>query len=85
MNILELKGTIHDKVSEVQDKTLLQEIYQFINDLMARNTSSSDLMEPNLTAEQQKELELAIEESYLEENWVDHEVVLKSLDRWLKK
>jgi predicted ATP-dependent protease len=39
----------------------------------------------NLTLEQQKELEKAVEETYIEDNLISHEEAMKSLSRWLKK
>ena len=39
----------------------------------------------DLTDEQMLELELAVEETYHEENLVDHEIVMKRYDKWLKE
>jgi hypothetical protein len=43
------------------------------------------ISDSNLTLEQQKELEKAIAETYIEDNLMSHEEALKALSRWLKK
>ena len=42
-------------------------------------------LEFNLTLQQEKELEKAIEETYNKDNLMSHEEALKGLSRWLKK
>ena len=80
MNVLEIKGSLHDIISKVEDKNLLLRMFDAFQDIIRFQDT-----ELELTGEQQKQLEAAIEESYEEANLIDHEEAMKIHARWLKR
>lgn len=83
MSALELKGGIYDMISKIKDKELLLDLHEMIADVLKQNLSKTDFWD-ELSSDQQKELELAIEESYLVENHVSYETVMEKYTKWLK-
>ena len=84
MSALEIKGGILDMISKVKDKELLLKLHQVLSEMIEQNLSKTDFWD-ELTEEQQKELDAAIEESYDEKNHIPHEEVMKKYQKWLKK
>ncbi len=82
MNVLELKGELHDMLSAVNNEQILLRLKQVFRQVTEEELYDNDFA---LTAEQEQELAEAIEETYHEENLVSHENALKELSRWLKK
>ena len=80
MNVLEIKGSLHDIISKVEDKNLLLKMFDAFQDVIRFQETDADL-----TPDQQKQLEAAIEESYEEANLIDHEEAMKIHARWLKR
>ena len=80
MNVLEIKGSLHDIISKVEDKNLLLRMFDAFQDIIRFQDT-----ELELTDDQQKQLEAAIEESYEEANLIDHEEAMKIHARWLKR
>jgi len=83
MNTLELKGGIHELISKVSDKRLLEQIHKVLNEIIEENLDKTDFWD-ELTEAQQLELDKAIEESYDEKNHISHEVMLNKYKKWLK-
>lgn len=82
MSVLELKGELLDMLSAVNNEQILLRLKQMFRQVTEDELYDNDFA---LTAEQEKELAEAIEETYHEENLVSHEDALKELSRWLKK
>ena len=80
MNVLEIKGSLHDIISKVEDKNLLLKMFDAFQDVLRFQDTDFQL-----TDDQQKQLEAAIEESYDEANLIDHEDAMKIHARWLKR
>ena len=80
MNVLEIKGSLHDIISKVEDKNLLLKMFDAFQDILRFQDTDFQL-----TDDQQKQLEAAIEESYDEANLIDHEDAMKIHARWLKR
>ena len=80
MNVLEIKGSLHDIISKVEDKNLLLKMFDAFQDIIRFQDTDMDL-----TPDQQKQLEVAIEESYDEVHLIDHEDAMKIHARWLKR
>lgn len=80
MNVLEIKGSLHDIISQVDDKSLLLKMFESYQDIIRFQDTDGDL-----TPVQQAELEEAIKQSYDEANLIDHEDAMKMHARWLKK
>ncbi len=68
----------------VQDKELLTQIHESILRLINQNLEKTDFWE-ELDEDQQRELDLAIQESYDEENLIDHETAIERLRTWIRK
>lgn len=83
MNALELKGSIVDTIAKVNDLVLLEELNQLVHKFLKLKQDTDWWDE--LTPEQQKELQLAIDESYDERNWVSNEDAQAMFQTWLKK
>ena len=80
MNVLEIKGSLHDIISKVEDKNLLLKMFDAFQDVLRFQDTDFQL-----TDDQQKQLEAAIEESYDEANLIDHEDAMKIHARWLRR
>ena len=80
MNVLEIKGSLHDIISKVEDKNLLLKMFDAFQDVLRFQDTDFQL-----TNDQQKQLEAAIEESYDEANLIDHEDAMKIHARWLRR
>ena len=80
MNVLEIKGSLHDIIAQVDDKSLLLRMFESFQDIIRFQDTDNDL-----TPIQQEELEEAIKESYDEASLIDHEDAMKIHARWLKK
>lgn len=81
MNTLELKGGIIEMVAHVDNEEVLKKMYQIMSEIILQ-TSHDDTM---LTPEQEVVLDAEIEESFVPENLVEHEVVLQKMSKWLKR
>ena len=77
MNVLEIKGSLHDIISNVDDKSLLLKMFEAFQDIIRFQDTDNDL-----TPLQQEQLEVAIKESYDEANLIDHEDAMKIHARW---
>ncbi|MCB9230604.1 MAG: hypothetical protein H6581_03030 [Bacteroidia bacterium] len=84
MNSFELKGGLYDMISRINDKDLLAQIHGIISKLINQNLEKTEFWD-ELPADQQNELELAIQESYNKENLVSHEDAMKEIQAWLTK
>ncbi len=78
MNTLELKGGMLNMISRVEDEAVLRHLFDAITAIIAENWGEV----PDLSPEQEAELELAIEETYNPDNLVDHEEVMKNMARY---
>ncbi len=80
MNVLEIKGSLHEMISKAEDKNLLLRLYDAMEAVVKFNSQDYEL-----TPTQQAELEAAIQESYDDANLIDHEDAKKMHARWLKQ
>ncbi len=78
MNIIELQNSLVRLAIETEEPSILQQVFTYFQNLKKENGYC-------LTIQQEAELKIAIEETYYEENLVDHEVVMQRYDRWLKE
>ncbi len=84
MNALELKGGLYDMIARVNDKELLAKMHGMISQLIDQSLAQTDFWD-ELPEEKQRELDLAYEESLVEENLVDGETALNQIQSWRKK
>ena len=80
MNVLEIKGSLHELISRVEDKSMLLKMFEAIQDVARFQDTDVEL-----TSAQQAELEAAIAESYDDANLIDHEEAMKIHAKWLKR
>ncbi len=79
MSTAQLKNDLHRLIVETDEPSVLTQVIAYFKKLR----QNEDLDE--LTDEQMLELEIAVEETYYEENLVDHEIVIKRYEKWLKE
>lgn len=84
MNSLEIKGSIYDLISKVNDVQLLEELNLLVREFIQQKKDKSDWWD-ELTMEEQKELDAAIEASYDETNWVTNDEAQATIQQWLNK
>jgi hypothetical protein len=84
MSVQELKGSMVDLLAQVNDRNLLEQIYEVVQEIITDNLNKTDWWE-ELPLQAQKELETALEESKDPENLVAHDVVKNQFQRWLSK
>ena len=77
MSVIELQNNLVRLAIETEEQTILKQVIAYFKALKTEPGYS-------LSPEQEAELKIAIEETYHEENLVDHEVVMKRYEKWLK-
>ena len=82
MNDLELKGILLSMIGKAKRKQLIRLFEAFQDDEILTDI---DNLPYALTAEQEAELMISLEESYKDENLVDLEDAKKTHARWLKQ
>jgi TRAP-type C4-dicarboxylate transport system substrate-binding protein len=80
MNVLELKGSLFEAVSHIQDETALYRILNFVQ--KTAKEESQDWWH-SLPSSVQTEIEAAYEESEDESLLLSHEEVSKKYEKWL--
>ncbi len=83
MSTLELKGGIYDLISTVNDESVLRQLHEMVQDVLEQNMDKTDFWD-ELTEDQQKAIDEAVEESYDEKNQIPHEEIVKKYQAWLK-
>jgi len=81
MNTLELKGGMIEMIANVNNKQLLQHLYEIMSDIIAQTTNDDTV----LSIEQEKQLDKDIEASFVPQNLVEHEEALQKMSRWLNQ
>ncbi len=86
MNTLELKGSLHDLIAQVNDQRLLARMIEAYKKIITENNfdDENDWWD-DLPIEQQVRLTKSIEESYNPENLIDHEIMKQKHAKWLRK
>jgi len=82
MSTLELKGSIYDLISTVNDESILRQVHEVVRDVLERNMDKTDFWD-ELTEDQQEALDEAVEESYDEKNQIPHEEIVKKYQQAL--
>jgi hypothetical protein len=80
MSVLEMKGELHDLLSQVNEESHLEKIKAFMLRLLSTTHSKSEY--DGLTEEQYAELLLTIEESEDEENLVSEKEAHQMFAKW---
>ncbi len=78
---MKVKDDFHHLIDTIEDESLLESYYQLIQTM---NSSSGGALWARLTDEQKKELLLAYDESFDENNLISHEQVKLQHEKWLK-
>jgi len=81
MNTLELKGGIIEMVAHVDNEEVLKKMYQIMSEIILQTSYDETV----LTPEQEAALDSEIEESFVPENLVEHELALQKMSRWLNR
>lgn len=81
MNKLELKYSLLELISNVNDSRQLRELHELVVEFINRQNENDWWDE--LTPEEKLELENAIAESFDKKNWVSQEDAQKKISRWL--
>ena len=79
MSINELKNNFHSLIDEVNDIELLQNYFEGLS-ISLKNRSQNELSE-----EGKQEISQAYEESEIESNLIDNDVVKEKINKWLQK
>jgi hypothetical protein len=84
MNTFELKVTMFELITQTRDETMLRRLYQKMTEAFEPKDDDLDTLAYGLTAEQEAELMLSLEESFDENNLLDINEAKKQHERWLK-
>jgi hypothetical protein len=84
MNALELKVTMFELITRTRDETMLRRLYQKMTEVFESKDDEFDTLAYALTAEQEAELMVSLEESFDEKNLIDISEAKKLHARWLK-
>ncbi len=82
MDKVQLKSGIHAFIDEIDNVELLREYYMELKKLI--NSGKSGVWD-SLTKDQKKEIFKSYEESEIEENLVDENVVMEKYHKWITK
>ena len=80
MNILELKGEVHEMLVEVKTEASVLKIRQVVRQVIEEEDSAFSFSE-----EQLEQLKLSIAESRMPENQIPYEDIKKEFAQWFKK
>jgi hypothetical protein len=80
MNILELKGEVHEMLVEVRTEKSILKIRQVVQQVIEEEDS-----EFSFSNEQLEQLKLSIAESRMPENRIPYEDIKKEFAQWFKK
>lgn len=80
MNVLEIKGSLFDLLSEVKDKEGLLKIREFIIEFINQRKEGDKDWWDELSGEQQSQLKKSIEETERGENLIPHEEVMRKIE-----
>lgn len=80
MSTAEIKVNIFELITQVDDESTLLRLYKAMKDVFEE--SKSDY---SLSPEQEQQLLLAYEESFLEENLASHDEAMKAHAKWLQQ
>ena len=80
MDKVQLKSGIHSFIEQIDNLELLEEYYKQLKKIVKSGKSG---IWNSLTEEQKNEILLAYEESELEENLVDENVVMEKYNKWI--
>ena len=81
MNTLELKGGIIEMVARVDNAEVLEKMYRIMSEIILQTSHDHT----TLTPEQEMALNAEIEETFIPENLVEHEVALQRMSKWLNQ
>lgn len=84
MNVLELKGEVHEMLFEIHTEKAILKIREVIQQLIKEQYSEEDL-ESLLSEEQIIRLKKTIANSRTSSNLIDHEDVKKKYAQWFNK
>jgi hypothetical protein len=84
MNVLELKNDILYLLYSTNSQQALMLVRAILAKTVERPGEPMHDWWDELTPEQQADLDVAIEESFHEENLVDNEIVFKKYEKWLQ-
>lgn len=84
MNTYELKVTMFELITQTRDEAILRRLYQKMTEVFDVKEDSFEFLPYALTAEQETELMLSLEESFDEKNLLDISEAKKQHERWLK-
>lgn len=84
MNALELKVTMFELITRTKDETILRRLYQKMTEVFESKDDELDTHAYALTAEQEAELMVSLEESFDEKNLMDISEAKKLHARCLK-
>jgi hypothetical protein len=79
MNILAIKGEVHEMLYEVRTEKTILKIRQ-----MVQQAIEEEYLEYTFSKEQNEQLKLAIAESRMSENRIPYEEVKKEFAQWFK-
>jgi hypothetical protein len=84
MNVLELKVTMFELITQTRDEAILRRLYQKMTEVFESKDANFDTLLYTLTVEQEAELMLSLEESFDEKNLVSLSDAKKQHEKWLK-
>jgi hypothetical protein len=81
MNTAEMKLEMFELLAQTKDKNKVTQLYEVMQDVLdSENDGWNDL-----SLEEQRKLDIAIEETYNPKKLIPHDDVLKMIDKWLKE
>jgi hypothetical protein len=78
---MKIKDDFHHLIDSIEDEQLLKSYYQLIKKI---NHDQNGQLWNNLTEDEKKELLMAYEESFENNNLLSHEQVKQQHEKWLK-
>jgi hypothetical protein len=88
MSVLELKGEIHELITQVQTPTSAQQLLELVRDFLQSQSESADEtddFEEHMTDKQVASVQEAIERSYDSKNLISQPDAKKMLQLWLSQ
>lgn len=84
MSVLEIKGSIYDSISKINDSSVLRQLYDIISEITEAKIDKVDFWD-NISSSQKKEIDKALNDSKNEQNLISNNIVMGKYKKWINK
>ena len=84
MNVLEIKGEMHELITMIKDERTAEKLLAIIRDFISSDKTEADEIEASMTPEEETAIRRAITRSYERQHFISSTEAENRLSKWLK-